>query len=633
MSTEPTGEPRKPEVAEDSVFGLRSPFKDPFRHRIFCLVRRSVERAFMLDQLDMVYRAVREDSRYRGRDFFESVMETLNVRFDVSDADRARIPADGPLVVVANHPLGGLEGILLMRILLDRRPDVKVMANYLLGRMPEMAAHSILVDPFGTRASTAKNLGPIKEAIRWLKGGRALLVFPSGEVSHLNVQERRVEDPKWSETVAGIIRHASSAALPVFVEGRNSALFQMLGLLHPRMRTALLPRELFHRRGTAIRFRIGSPVPFSRLRSFERAGEMMDYLRLRTYVLRSREPEPEPRRRAGRKRRRAVSPIPVEEPLFPDLVAQDILMLAPQQGLLESGDFAVYAATAAQIPRLLHEIGRLREITFRAAGEGSGKALDLDRFDQHYTHLVLWNRARQELVGAYRLGLTDEIMARHGKKGLYTGTLFRYSRKLLDRIGPAIEMGRSFIRPEFQKSYSPLLLLWKGIARFLSLNPRYRTLFGPVSINNEYNTVSRQMLEAFLRANRFDARLARYVKPRNPPRRPFRRKWDRKILQRAIRSEEDISDLIAEIEKDGKGVPILLKQYLRLGGRLLAFNVDPDFSDVLDGLIAVDLLDVDRRILDRFLGKEAAEEYLRHHAGSRPDAGHLRPSSARMSRA
>ena len=567
----------------------------------------------MLDQVDLVYRTIRDDPRYKGRDFFDCAMDVLNVRIDVAQADRQRIPKTGSLVIVANHPFGGLEGILLMRILLDQRPDVKVMANYLLGRMPEMATHSILVDPFGTRSASGKNFGPIKEAIRWLRDGRALLVFPSGEVSHLNVHEWRIEDPKWNESIAGIIRHTGASALPVFVEGRNSALFQMLGIVHPRVRTVLLPRELIRRKGTVMRFRIGNAVPFSRLQKIQDVGEMMDYLRLRTYLLMSRSALPKARKR-GLKSLFTSREVPVAEPLFPDMIAQDIQLLSPESCLLESSEFSVYGVYASQIPRLLHEIGRLREVTFRAVGEGTGRAIDLDRFDQFYLHLVLWNNEKQELVGAYRLGKSDEIVARYGKKGLYTSTLFRYSRKLLDQMGPALEMGRSFIRPEYQKSYAPLLMLWKGIARICVLHPQYKMLFGPVSINNEYNTISRQMLEGFLRANRFDSRLARYVKPRHPSRRLFHREWDLSILNRTIHSAEDMSNLIAEIEKDGKGVPILLKQYLRLGGRLIGFNVDPKFKDVLDGLIAVDLLDTDRRILDRFLSKKSTEEFLRYHA-------------------
>lgn len=603
---------RKKKPQPDSVFALTSPFKDPFRHKLFCMVRRSVERVFMLDQVDEVYRTIRDDPRYKGRDFFDSAMEVLNVRIDVAQADRDRIPQTGPLVVVANHPFGGLEGILLMRILLDRRPDVKVMANYLLGRMPEMAAHSILVDPFGSRAAVGKNIGPIKEAIRWLRGGRALLVFPSGEVSHLNVQEKRIEDPKWNESIAGIIRHTGASALPVFVEGRNSAVFQMLGMVHPKVRTVLLPRELIRKQGSVMRFRIGNVVPFKRLEQIENAGEMMDYLRLRTYLLLSRgamlSGKPGLRRLLPRRS------VPVARSLYPDMIAQDIAMLPPEACLIQSGELAVYAATAPQIPRLLHEIGRLREITFRAVGEGTGRAVDLDRFDQTYIHLALWNREKQELVGAYRLGMTDEIVARYGKKGLYTSTLFRYSRKLLDELGPSLEMGRSFIRQEYQRTFSPLLMLWKGIARVIVLNPKYRRLFGPVSINNQYNTASRQMLEAFLRTNRFDAGLSRFVKPRNPTRKPFRRRWDPTILRRTVHSADEMSNLISEIEKDGKGVPVLLKQYLKLGGRLLGFNVDPNFSDVLDGLIAVDLLHTDRHILDRFLGKAETDEFLRYHS-------------------
>jgi putative hemolysin len=612
---------RKPKP--DSVFTLASPFKDPFRHGLFCAVRRSIERVFMLDQVDQVYRTIRDDPRYKGRDFFDSAMEVLNVRIGVTQADRLRIPETGPLVVVANHPFGGLEGILLMRILLDRRPDVKVMANYLLGRMPEMAAHSILVDPFGSRTSAGKNIGPIKEAIRWLRGGRVLLVFPSGEVSHLNVQERRIEDPKWNESIAGMIRHTGAAALPVFVEGRNSALFQMLGLVHPKVRTVLLPRELIRRRGSVMRFRIGNVVPFQRLEPIRDASEMVDYLRLRTYLLMSRDAKPLSKKR-GLKRLLPRREIPVARALFPDLIAQDIQLLPPEACLLESGDLAIYAVYAAQIPRLLHEIGRLREITFRGVGEGTGRAVDLDRYDQYYLHLVLWNTAKRELVGAYRLGKTDEIVAQYGKKGLYTSSLFRYSQKLLDELGPALEMGRSFIRQEYQRTYSPLLMLWKGIGRICVLSPQYRTLFGPVSINNQYNTLSRQMLESFLRTSRFDARLSRLVKPRNPSRTPFRRRWDAALLKRTVHSNDDISNLITEIEKDGKGVPVLLKQYLKLGGRLLGFNVDPEFSDVLDGLIAVNLLKTDRHILDRFLGREGTETFLQYNA-ERPSRPHGKP--------
>ena len=594
-----------------NVFSLKVSFNDPFRRNLFKVIRRSVERLFFLEQINRVYEAA---SRMReGEDFLAASMRAMDVTPEVSAEDLARVPREGPCMVVANHPFGGIEGLVLLQVLRSVRPDTKIMANYLLQRMPEMEQFAIFVNPFGGKAASAANIGAIKACIRWLQEGHLLLVFPSGEVSHLDLRRREIVDPQWNPTIARIIRKGRAGALPVFVEGRNSALFQMMGLLHPRLRTAMLPREMVNKRGSRLRFRIGTPVPFARLDAIEGDGEMMEYLQLRTYILKGRAADynaPAGTPRAG------AAMMPVAEGLYPETLAQDIYLLPPECLLLETEEFAVYAARADQIPRVLHEIGRLREITFRGVGEGTGREIDLDRFDRYYLHLILWNRRKNELVGAYRVGKTDEILARYGKRGLYTSTLFRYRRKLLQRMGPALELGRSFIRAEYQRNYASLLLLWKGIGKLIVREPKYRHLFGPVSINNEYNTLSRQMLEVFLRANNFRTDWARYVKPRHHPARPNPRRWNPRVFQRAIRDPEEISELIAEIEKDRKGVPVLLKQYLKLGGKLLSFNVDPKFCDVLDGLIWVDLLDTDPRIIVRFIGREAAETFLRFHGRS-----------------
>ncbi len=590
------------------VFTLASPFRDPVRNRLFGLMRGSIERAFLFDQLNRIYEAAIEPG---DGDFLERTMRVLDISLEVADADLARVPATGPLVVVANHPFGGVEGVVLVHLLRRVRPDVRIMANYLLARMPEMHEFAIFVDPFGRASSARANLAPLKTSLQWLRDGHVLAVFPAGEVSRLSLQRRQVVDKPWSITIARLLRRTGAPALPVFIEGRNSALFQMMGLVHPRLRTALLPRELVRKQGARLRFRIGTAVPPARMKAIASDEELMRYLQLRTYLLRSRAEESVPSRRRARRARQ--DPLPVAEPLYREPLIQDILMLPPEAELLETDDYAVYAVTAAQVPSLLHEIGRLREITFRAAGEGSGKPLDLDRFDAYYTHLILWHRGRRELVGAYRIGKTDRILPEHGKRGLYTSTLFRYQRRLLEAMGPSLELGRSFVRPEYQRQYAALLLLWKGIGRLILREPHYRTFFGPVSINNEYETVSRQMLVAFLRANKFNTQWARHVRARHPPRRRGKRAFDSALLARMVRSPEEVSDLIAEIEKDRKGVPVLLKQYLKLGGRLLSFNVDPEFSDVLDGLISVDLLGIDERILIRFLGRKEAAAFLAYH--------------------
>ena len=609
------------EGSPKSVFELKMPFRDPVRQKLFGMMRRSLERFFLLDQLDRVYfnaagRAPRED-------FLAAALDELSVSCEAAPEDLARVPREGPAVVVANHPFGGIEGIALLTLLRQVRPDVKIMANYILGRMPEMHPYCIFVDPFGSDRSQKVNIRPMKECIRWVQDGHVLAVFPSGEVSHLRLNDGCVSDPKWSETIARIIRRNRAPVQPVFIEGRNSAFFQMLGLVHPRLRTAMLPRELLNKKGTTLRFRIGNLIPFEKLERMEDDTEMMDYLRLRTYILMSRGETAKERGSAGAGPARAM--LPVAEPLYAESLAQDVLLLPPEAGLMENEEFAVYAVTAAQIPRLLHEIGRLREITFRAAGEGTGRAVDLDHYDQYYTHLLLWSRKNQELVGAYRIGKTDEILPRYGKKGLYTSTLFKYRRQLLLRMGPSLELGRSFIRPEYQRSYSALLLLWKGIGRMIVREPRYKNLFGPVSINNEYNTLSRQMMLSFLRANNFNTAWARFVKPRNPPVEPPKQRWNPEIFRKSIQDADDMSDLIAEIEKVQKGVPVLLKQYLKLNGKLLGFNVDPEFSDVLDGLIWIDLLETDEKILLRFLGREGVDSFLAYH-GRESRAAHPRPS-------
>jgi putative hemolysin len=279
----------------------------------------------------------------------------------------------------------------------------------------------------------------------------------------------------------------------------------------------------------------------------------------------------------------------------------------------QNREFAVYLAPAAQIPNLLNEIGRLREVTFRATGEGTGRSLDLDRFDLYYQHLFLWNKSNRELAGAYRLACADEVINQYGLNGLYTATLFRYRAGLLEKLGPAVELGRSFIRPEYQKSYSPLLLLWKGMSQVICRNPRYKSLFGPVSINNDYHSVSRQLMAAFLKINNFFPELAALVKARNPFRFAPIKNVDPDTFSQTVTDIDGISALIADIETEQKGIPVLLRQYLKLGGKLLGFNIDPDFSDVLDGLIWVDLMETDPKILERFMGREGVRNFRKFH--------------------
>lgn len=601
----------------EPVYRLGSPFRDPIRKGLFSLVSGPMERLLAIDRINQIYlkAAEKQDDRH----FTDKVLEVLNISYEVSDEDLKRIPREGPLMVVANHPFGGIEGIILYALLHRVRPDVKLMANFMLEKMPALRDAFIFVDPFGGKNAARVNLKPMKESIRWLRAGHVLGVFPAGEVSHINLRRGVLADPPWSDTVARLVRQVGCPVLPLFFKGSNGLLFNLLGLIHPRLRTAMLPTELVNKHDQRIDIRIGNPIEFAKLERLESDRDFMDYLRMRTYYLQNRPVE-------GRKPRRVPFPIrvvkpkdsPVAPPLDPDLLEREINALPLDQILVQSGPQWVLQAQADQIPNVLREIGRLREATFRAAGEGTGQALDIDRFDDFYLHLFVWQREKREVVAAYRLGQTDVILPQLGRRGLYTSTLFRYGDRLLRRLGPALEMGRSFVRPEYQRSFSSLLLLWKGIGAYVVQNPRYRILFGPVSVNNEYQSSTRHLLAAFLKHNEFEPELARMVRPRQPLRETLVDRFQARKMRMVVDDLEDVEALIADIESELKSVPILLKQYLRLGGKLLGFNVDPSFADVLDGLILVDLTKTEPKMLERYMTRPGMERFLAFHGIKRP---------------
>ena len=593
-----------------TLFGVEPKVANPVLKKTLLLSHAFIAHSLKLDQIDRVYR----DSLAMtdALPFPDKILRTLNVGYSLSEEDRARIPATGPVIVVANHPFGGIEGIVMLALLNAIRQDVKVMANYLLGRIPEMRDQFIFVDPFGSQNAARSNIRPLKAALSWLKAGGLLGTFPSGEVSSIDLRSGKVRDPAWNPSVAALARHTQAAVVPMFFAGHNGPLFQLAGLVHPRFRTLMLPGQVLNKRNRDVRVHVGAPLPWRELQQYANDDDLVRYLRLRTYLLAEREDRKPRRRLPPLRRKTTVHAEAVIDAQSPDACRAEVVSLPPDLKLLSSGDFDVFIARAAQIPVILNEIGRLREITFRAVGEGSGKSIDLDVFDDYYLHLFIWNRARDEIVGAYRLGLADVICDQYGCKGLYTRTLFRFNTRLLQNLQPAIELGRSFVRPEYQKAYASLFLLWKGIAAFIARNPRYRSLFGPVSITNEYRDASRNLMLRSLRLSNFAPELARFVKPRKRPKRTRRAEWLHADFRGYLDDIDQVSHMIQDIESDRKGIPILLRQYLKLGGRILAFNVDPAFSSVVDGLIAIDLRETDPRTLRRYMGAESADAFFQY---------------------
>ena len=577
-------------------------------HKILRYLKEYIRRIFYFHEINRIHSKL---SGLESGQFLLRILEEINVRYEIDDDDRFRIPTAGPLVVVANHPFGGLEGIILASLLKSVRSDVKIMANYLLQRFPELHDIFIYVDPFGRNEAVKANIQPLRKAIRWLGNGGVVGIFPAGEVAHLNLYRREVSDPTWNSSVAWLIKKSGAAALPLFFNGANSLLFQLLGLVHPHLRTALLPHEFFNKRRMSITLKVGKVISFEKLGSFASSEEMTAYLRLRTYILKGG--------LRGAKKKANDPPLlgkPEEQPITPQpnpaRIIAEIKHLPADQTLVESGEYAVLYAHAGQVPSLLREIGRLREYTFRRSYEGTGNPIDLDDFDRYFLHLFIWNGKEKEIVGAYRLGQTDNILNQLGKAGLYTSTLFNYKMPFLAQINPALELGRSFVRPEYQKNYLPLLLLWKGIGRFVVNNPKYKFLFGPVSINNAYHTISQQLITATLKINNYLPDLAKLVKPKNPYQANRINGCDFQAF-RVIKDINEVSDLIADIEIMNKGIPILLKQYLKLGGKILGFNKDHNFSDVMDALILVDLTQTPINLLKRYMGKDGMKSFLAYH--------------------
>lgn len=543
----------------------------------------------------------------------ETLLAEMKINFEVESNGLNRIPTKGPIVAIANHPFGVLDGAILSVLLSRIRPDVRVVTNSLLASIPELHQYCVFVDPFGTNSSAGKNLKGLRHAIDWLRQGGALALFPAGEVSHLNVRHGQITDPLWSTTAARLIRKTGAATVPVYFAGANSVAFHLLGMVHPRLRTAFLLQEFLQQREKRIRVRIGKPIPNELIASLDSAEEATQYLRLRTYLLSHRGKESV----SLPAKFRSVLPRKPKESIAPAVPSRfalaDIAALPPDRLLTETSEFAVYAARGSELPHVLDELGRLREITFRASGEGTGHAADIDHFDRYYWHLLLWSKANNELAGAYRAGHTDEIIRAHGVNGLYTHTVFRYDERLFMKIGSALELGRSFVRSEYQRHYAALLMLWKGIARFVAAHPQAPVLFGAVSISNDYTRLSREMIVRYFERRDDGRDFIDLVRPRTPFRVPRLPRWDDVALCTAIRDLDELAEPISDVEEDGKGIPILIRQYAKLGGKLVAFNLDRKFSSVVDGLVILDLRQTNPVILERYMGKEALAGFRRFH--------------------
>ena len=537
--------------------------------------------------------ALYRDTHHGPADMFgDRVLDALGIAIAADRNALDTIPVSGPLVIAANHPHGALDGLALAALLRRVRPDIRLLANYLLSIVPELRASCFFVDPFDSPSAVARSLPGLRDSRRWLQNGGALIAFPAGEVAGTRGDDGVPLERAWSETIARLAESTGAMLLPAFISGANSSLFYRAGRVHPVLRTALLPHELLNKRGARVHVTFSAPlVPTTGATELTARAQatVVDLAAQRS------------RMEAGSSE--ACGPSP--EPRAP---SPDVEALSSDSLLVDAGRYRVYCARASEIPLTLAAIGRLRAIAYRAAGEGTATDVDLDAFDRDYLHLFAWDCAERRVIGAYRIGVVADIVRRRGVAGLYTRTLFNYGPELIDALGPALELGRSFVSPEYQRNYQALLLLWRGIGAFVVRHPEHRVLFGPVSISGTYCDASHALLAGFLEQNHLDSSLARLVSPKHP--RP-----SNETVRPVVPADADAADrLIREMERDGKSMPVLLRQYLKLNARALGFSVDPAFGHVLDALMAVDLTRVQPGILRRYFGDAGLASYLAHQS-------------------
>lgn len=578
--------------------------------RVLAKVSRPiVENVLCFKELNEIYNGARDNDKPIS--FARRVLEAMDVKWNVNAIGDIPIPKDGPVIVVSNHPFGGIEGVILLALLEQYRTDAKVMANYLLSLMPEFRDDFFFVDPFGGAEAKKNNLKSMKGCIKWLEEGHLLGVFPAGEVSSIDLKTKIVRDNLWSPTIARMARRSGATIIPMHFSENNGTLFNLLGLIHPRLRTIQLPKQFVNKKAKTFQIEIGQPILPQEIEGYDTDEKLISFMRLRSYALAER-PTAKPQKEK-QEQLTVAEQKPIIAAVPPEEIEAEIASFPPENTLCSGDDLIVYCAKTEQIPKIMREIGRLREITYREVGEGTGNEIDVDQYDEYYRHLFVWNPQKKEIVGAYRLGLADEIVPKYGVTGLYTHTCFNYDERLVEKLQPCVELGRSWVRKEYQRAYSSLMLLWKGLCIFVAKNPHYKHFFGPVSISNDFLESSRGMLLKSLSLTNYRADLAALVKPRCAPKPIKRAEWMHPDYAPYIGDIEVIAKIIQDIEPDQKGIPVLLRQYVKMGGKIICFNVDPAFNYCLDGFITVKIPDVDHRILKRYMGSADFEAYQNLH--------------------
>ena len=544
-------------------------------------------------KISTINKFYKRNKHLSGLVFLDSILEEFQIKFEIPEEDLKRLPKDGAYITISNHPLGGIDGILLLKLMLEQRDDFKIIANFLLHRIEPMKPYIMPVNPFEDRKEVKSSITGFKNALIHLREGHPLGIFPAGEVSTYR-DGKLVVDKPWEEAAMKLVKKAKVPVVPIYFHAKNSQLFYKLSKISDTFRTAKLPSEVLTQKRRVIKVRIGKPISVEDQNEHASLDEFCDFLRRKTYMLaNSFEDKPKILDNISSSLKVVKMPKNIVTPISQEVMVKEVESLRDGDfRLLQSKNYEVFLAQVDKIPNILREIGRLREITFREVGEGTNEAIDLDDFDSYYHHMFLWDNENKLIVGAYRLGLGSKIFAQFGIDGFYLQDLFRFEPELYKMMSQSIEMGRAFIIKDYQQKPMPLFLLWKGIVHITLRFPEHKFLIGGVSISNQFSNFSKSLMIEFMKSHYYDPYIAQYVHPKKE----FKVKL--KDADKDFVFDETEADLnkfdkfIDEIEPGALRLPVLLKKYIKQNAKLVAFNVDPLFNNSVDGLMYIRIADL-----------------------------------------
>lgn len=536
-----------------------------------------------------------------GLDFIDAAFETFKILYHYNENEIKRIPLNGSFIVISNHPFGGMDSMMLLRLLHAVRPDFKMLPNSMLQKVEPLKDFFLEYNPFETKTENIQGYSAIKSMLVHLEKGSPLGLFPSGNVSSYQKDIKTITDRAWKKNVLKFIKHANVPIVPIYFSG-NTKLFQQLRtIIKQPVRLNNLQNELLKKQNHTINVRIGQPISLADQDSFTDLATFGRFLRAKTYALGS---SYEIKRFFKKQNitKKNITPETIIEPVEQSLIENEIQSISDLE-LFKSNNYSIYIAPSERIENILIEIARLREITFREVGEGTNKKMDIDEYDLYYHHLFIWDNNNKKITGAYRIGKGKDIIAQYGKQGFYIHSLFKIKSSFVPILKQSIELGRSFVIKEYQQRPLSLFLLWKGILYFLLKNIEYRYLIGPVSISDNFSKFSKALIIKFVEKNYFNISFAEHVKPRNKFKINYKNIDSDILLDLTKKDINKLDKFIEDIDPSHSKIPVLLKKYIKQNAQIIGFNIDPKFNDCLDGLMVLDLFNVPKDTI-KSLAKE-----------------------------